>query len=138
MPIRCCTLALFALASCDSLDSDQGACPAQPLAAFCDSAPCPTSTAEAQKQLCLVASASFRIGRNDCGGETLESGFDLVGTIYHFAAAGQLVGADTWNDVVTPPGECRGGPYGRICHVMSETVTHPCSQDNAAADAGSQ
>jgi hypothetical protein len=133
MPIRYPTLALFALASCESLDSNQGACPAQPLAAFCEQESCPTSTADAQEQLCRAGSTSFRTGRNDCGGETFESDIDLAGTIYHFATAGQLVGADTWTDVATPPSECRMGPYGRICHVMSEPVTHACS-----ADAGSQ
>jgi hypothetical protein len=103
MPIRYPTLALFALASCDSLDGNQDACPA------------------------------FALDETTAAARRSSPTFELVGTIYHFAEAGQLVGADTWTDVVTPPSDCRTGPYGRICHVMSEPVTHACS-----ADAGSQ
>jgi hypothetical protein len=69
------------------------------------------------------------VAHNDCGGDTIESDLDIFGTIYHYDATEQLVGANGWGDIVAEPGACPVGPYGEHCQTTSELVTHACSQD---------
>jgi hypothetical protein len=137
MPIRFNGLTLLALACCDSLESSHaGVCQPQTLAVLCEQDTCPSSPADAQRQLCDLPGLSFRVAHNDCGGDTVESGVGLIGSIYHFDATEQLVGGEPWGDVLPEPGSCAQGPYGQHCHATSELVTHTCSQDDLTVDAG--
>jgi hypothetical protein len=109
-------------------------CPVQPLAAWCDEHPCP-STATAARD-CSAMPALREEWENDCGGVNISEALNVYGgTTWSFDAAGQLQGVLLSSDI---PSYCNEQSYvqtfGTVCGFGRPELI--CGDDGAGGAGG--